>query len=46
MDRQGRLFNPTIKALAETIQLSNARRFVTDPEQFLEDLSRGIVTPE
>jgi hypothetical protein len=46
MDRQGRFFEPTIKALAETIQLSNARRFVTDPRQFLEDLSHGIVTPQ
>ncbi len=45
-DRQGRLFEPTIKALAETIELSNASRFVTDPGQFLEDLSLGIVTPE
>lgn len=46
MDKQGRLFQPTIAALVDTIQLSNAKRFVTDPRQFLEDLSKGIVTPE
>ena len=46
MDKQGRLFQPTVKALTDTIQLSNAKRFVADPRQFLEDLSAGIVKPE
>ena len=46
MDRQGRLFEPTLTALADTIRLSNAKRFVNNPRQFLEDLSSGIVTPE
>lgn len=46
MDRQGRLYQPSIKALLETIKLSDANRFVGDPEQFLNDLSKGIVTPE
>ncbi len=44
MDSKGRLFQPTAAALAESIQLSNAKRFVTDPRQFLDDLSKGIVT--
>lgn len=46
MDSRGRLFRPTVAAFAESIQLSNAKRFVTDPRQFLDDLSKGIVTPE
>jgi hypothetical protein len=46
MDRQGRLYQPSIVALLDTIKLSNANRFVGDPEQFLSDLSKGIVTPE
>jgi hypothetical protein len=46
MDRQGRLYQPSIEALFDTIKVSNANRFVDDPEQFLNDLSKGIVTPE
>ena len=46
MDRQGRLYQPSIEALFDTIKLSNANRFVGDSEQFLNDLSKGIVTPE
>lgn len=46
MDTRGRLYKPTLAALFETIKLSNAYRFVGDPEQFLNDLSKGIVTPE
>lgn len=46
MDRQGRLYQPSIIALFDTIKLSNANRFIVDPEQFLNDLSKGIVAPE
>lgn len=46
MDRQGRLFKPSMEALFDAIKLTNANRFVADPEQFLNDLSKGIVTPE
>jgi len=46
MDRQGRLYQPSLVALFDTIKLSNANRFVFDPEQFLNDFSNGIVTPE
>jgi len=46
MDRQGRLCQPTLNAFLEAIKLSNAKRFVGDPEEFLNDLSNGIVTPE
>ena len=46
MDRQGRLYEPTKTALVDTIKLSNANRFVGDPEQFFSDLSKGIVSPE
>ena len=46
MDKQGRLYQPSIVALFDTIKQSNANRFVGDPEQFLNDLSKGIVTPE
>ncbi|HLP36756.1 hypothetical protein [Lacibacter sp.] len=46
MDRQGRLYQPSMIALFDTIKLSNANRFVGDPEKFLNDLSKGIVTPE
>ena len=46
MDRQGRLYQPSIEAMFDTIKLSNANRFVGDPKQFLNDLSKGIVTPE
>jgi len=46
MDRQGRLYQPSIVALLDTIKLSNANRFVGAPEQFLNDLSKGIVAPE
>jgi hypothetical protein len=46
MDRLGRLYQPSIAALFDTIKLSNANRFVGDPEEFLNDLSKGIVTPE
>ena len=45
-DSKGRLFQPTVAALADSIQLSNAKRFVTDPRQFLDDLSKGILTQE
>lgn len=46
MDRQGRLYEPTIENLFDSIQLSNANRFIDDPTQFLDDLSKGIETPE
>jgi hypothetical protein len=46
MDRQGRLYQPSIIALFDIIKLSNANRFVDDPEQFLKDLSNGTITPE
>jgi hypothetical protein len=46
MDRKGRLYEPTFENLFETIQTSNASRFIEDPRQFLDDLSTGIVTPE
>ena len=46
MDRQGRLYQPSIEGLFDTIKLSNANRFIGDPEQFLNDLSKGIVAPE
>lgn len=39
MDDKGRLFQPTAAALAESIQLSTAKRFVTNPIQFLGDLT-------
>ena len=46
MDAQGRLYEPTIENLFDTIQLSNANRFVEDPKQFFDDVSKGIVKPE
>ena len=46
MDSKGGLFQPSVDTLADSIQLSNAKRFVSDPKQFLDDLSIGIVTPE
>lgn len=46
MDRQGRLYEPTVENLINKIELSNANRFVKDPRQFLDDMSKGIVTPE
>jgi hypothetical protein len=46
MDKQGRLYEPTMKNLFDTIKLSNANRFVDDPKQFLEDMSNGHVAPE
>ena len=46
MDVKGRLFQPSVAELADSIQLSNAKRFVTDPRQFLDDLSKGRVSPE
>ena len=46
MDSQGRLYEPTIKNLLDTIQLSNANRFVENPRQFFDDLSKGIITLE
>ena len=35
-----------VKQRSDSIQLSNAKHFVTDPRQFLDDLSKGIVTPD
>ncbi len=46
MDSKGKLFQPSVSALVNSIQHSNAKRFVTDPVQFLDDLSKGIVTSE
>jgi hypothetical protein len=46
MDRQGSLYEPTVENLTNKIDVSNANRFVEDPRQFLEDMSKGIVTPE
>ena len=46
MDRKGRLYLPSAAALLDAINLSNANRFVINPEQFLNDLSKGIMQPE
>jgi hypothetical protein len=46
MDRHGRLYEPTRENLLDKIELSNANRFVEDPRQYFDDLSKGIVTPE
>ena len=46
MDKQGRLYEPTMKNLFDTIKLSNANRFVDDPNQFLEDMSNGHIAPK
>jgi hypothetical protein len=46
MDKQGRLFEANRYALLKAIKLSNAYRFVNGPEQFLDDLSKGIINPE
>jgi hypothetical protein len=46
MDRQGRLYEPTVQNLIDNIELSNSSRFVEDPRQFLDDLSKGILKPE
>ena len=40
MTGNGQLFEPTLPALLQAIEQSNATRFVTDPLKFLEDLSR------
>lgn len=46
MDKQGRLYEPRMENLFNTIKLSNANRFVDDQKQFLEDMSNGNVAPE
>lgn len=46
MDKQGKLYEPTMKNLYDTIQLSNANRFVEDPKQYFENMSNGIGAPE
>ncbi len=46
MDRIGRIYNPTHESLIRAIELSNTKRFVEDPKQFLKDLSQGIAKPE
>jgi|LakMenE18May11ns_1017448.scaffolds.fasta_scaffold9373897_1 hypothetical protein len=46
MDRKGNLFQPSAAALFDVLKLSNAKHFVGDPEQFLNDLSKGIIQPE
>ncbi|MCO5945344.1 hypothetical protein [Mucilaginibacter flavidus] len=46
MDRQGRLFEPTKSAFINAIKLSDAFRFVSNPEGFLNDISTGAVKPE
>jgi hypothetical protein len=46
MDKQGKIYEPTIENLFDTIQSSNASRFVENPRQFLDELSKGIVRPE
>ena len=46
MDRKGRLFQPSFADLFRSVELSNPNRFVNDPGQFLDDLSKGIVEPE
>lgn len=46
MDKQGRLYEPTVKELIQKIQLSNANRFVSDPTKFLNDLSDGSIRIE
>ena len=43
LDSQGRLFEPTNKELDKVIQLSNANRFVKNPNKFLDDLSKGVI---
>ncbi len=46
MDRQGRLIEPVFSKLMDAIKLSNSFRFVTNPTDFLDDLSKGIIKPE
>jgi hypothetical protein len=46
MDKQGRLYQPILGELLATIKLSNANRFISDPEQFIKDISHEIVKPE
>ena len=42
MDTQGRLYEPTIENLFDTIQLSNANRFVENPRQFFDNFSKEL----
>jgi hypothetical protein len=46
MDSKGALFQPIITSLVARIKDSDANRFVSDPKQFLDDLSKGIITQE
>lgn len=39
MDRNGKLFNPDFKEMINSIQDSNAYRFLEDPHGFLDDLN-------
>lgn len=46
MDINGNLFEPTIVDLVNSINISNAKRFITDPIKFLEDINNGNVKLE
>lgn len=42
MDCRGRLFQPSLVALAESIKSSDAQRWVNDPSKYLDDISKGV----
>lgn len=46
MDRQARLFKPDYPSFEKIMKLSNSFRFVSGPQQFLDDLASGAEQPE
>lgn len=46
LDQNDNLFEPQINNFRESIENSNALKFVTDPMKFLEDFSNGKIKPE
>jgi hypothetical protein len=46
MDKQGNLFEPTFDKLVDSIKQSNSFKFVSNPTDFLDKLSNGLIQPE
>lgn len=45
-DRKGNVFPPELQAVEELIGISNAFRFLQDPETFLKGIGDGSISPE
>ncbi len=46
VNRKDHLLEPVFEDVCELMIGSNPHKFLTDPQQFLDDLAKGIIKPE